>query len=79
MDSSVTLSTITWTVLGGNSFTNPLNIYNYRNNLPVQSTDVNCFTGAIKVTIISISVKGNSILDSYVLKYHMYIILLTIL
>ena len=65
MDSSVTLSTISWTVVSGNSFANPLNIYEDGSDLPVQSTAMNCITGAVLVTTSLISVKGNFILTLY--------------
>ena len=65
MDSSVVLSTISWTVVSGNSFANPLNIYDDRSDLPVQSTAINCFTGSTLVTTSLISVKGNFIPTLY--------------
>ena len=69
MDSSVVLSTISWTVLGGNSFVNPLNIYDDRSDLPVQSTGINCFTGSTLVAANLISLKGNFILTLYYQNY----------
>ena len=60
MDSSVTLSTIVWTVLGGNTFTNPINVFNERLELPVQSTEINCLFGFVSVTICQVNVKGIS-------------------
>ena len=58
MDCSVTLSTIMWTVLGGNTFTNPINVFNERGELPVQSTEINCLFGIVSVTYSQINVKG---------------------
>ena len=59
MDNSVNLSAIMWTVLDGNNFTNPLNIFNESEKLPVQYTQIICSSEGVILTTNSIIIKGN--------------------
>ncbi|KAI6657349.1 RyPTPR4a [Oopsacas minuta] len=62
------LSMLKWSLTGSGDFLNPINIYNERNNLPEQSTGLNCmrdsniiFSNFISIQVPEISIQIGSI------------------
>ena len=58
MDSSYNLDSLSWNILNGGTFSNPLNMFSSSDNLPATSTEIKCLSNLVAVLTSYILVYG---------------------